>query len=53
MGSGGDRNVATIQVGVKSSKKEVSDVRFEGVCSPDGYGQAPRDGFMVSLKANI
>ncbi len=38
---------------VKFSKKEVSDVRFEGVCGPEGHGQAPRDGFMASLKANI
>ena len=47
------RYYVTLQVGVKNSKKEVSDVRFEGVCSPDGYSQAPRDGFMVSLKADI
>ena len=39
--------------GGKNSKKEVSDVRFEGVCSPDGNSQAPRDGFMVSLKTDI
>ena len=39
--------------GGKNSKKEVSDVRFEGVCSPDGYSQALRDEFMVSLKADI
>jgi hypothetical protein len=39
--------------GVKFSKTEVSDVRFEGVCGPDGHGQAPMDGFMASLKANI
>ncbi len=37
----------------KLSKKEVSEVRFEGVCGPDGHGQAPRDGFMASLKANF
>ncbi len=35
------------------SKKEASDVRFEGVCGPDSHGQAPMDGFMASLKANI
>jgi hypothetical protein len=23
---------------------------FEGVCAPDGHSQAPRDGFMASLK---
>jgi hypothetical protein len=38
---------------VKSSKKEVPDVRFEGVCGLDGHGQAPMEWFMASLKANI
>jgi len=26
---------------------------LEGVCGPDGHSQAPRDGFMASLKSGI